>query len=105
MASGDHIAGPIWVLTPRAIRLLDTLPSELRLIGLRRRFPHVLNQIALAWHEPANMQRTMQSLLIDQRGQRDGFPADVAQEISDLADYYFKALSQGESRQFDVSGN
>lgn len=80
---------PTWVLEPRSIRLLDRLPTEMRLLGLRRSFPHVINEIALHWNSPDDMQRTMQSLLIDERGSREGFPADVRQELAELANYYF----------------
>lgn len=83
---------PTWVLEPRSIRLLDRLPAELRLLGLRRAFPHVINEIALHWCSPDDMQRTMQSLLIDERGKREGFPEEVRQELSDLANYYFSVV-------------
>lgn len=100
--SGTHTTAaqrhqPQWVLEPRAIRLLDRLPPEMRLLGLRRAFPHVINIIAQHWGDPAGMQKTMQSLLIDNRGGRQGFPADVRRELAELADYYFARISESGS--------
>lgn len=86
---------PRWVLEPRAIRLLDTLPAEMRLSALRRSFPHVVNRIASSWNTPREMQKTFQSLLIDERGGRDGFPSECVAEISELADYYFSVVLRG----------
>lgn len=83
---------PVWVLEPRAIRLLDALPASLRLFQLRCHFPHVLNQLAECWHDAAQMQRLIQGLLIDQRGNREGFPPDAQAEVQDLADYYFTSV-------------
>lgn len=88
---------PQWVLEPRAIRMLDRLPPEMRLLELRRTFPHVINIIAQHWGDAAGMQKTMQSLLIDNRGGRQGFPADVRRELAELADYYFAAISNSGS--------
>lgn len=92
-----HRHQPQWVLEPRSIRLLDGLPPEMRLLGLRRAFPHVINSIAQHWGDPTGMQRTMQALLIDSRGGRQGFPADVRRELAELADYYFAMISESGS--------
>lgn len=83
---------PVWVLEPRAIRLLDALPESLRLFQLRCHFPHVLNQLAARWHDAGQMQLLVQALLIDQRGNREGFPLDAQIELRDLADYYFSVV-------------
>jgi hypothetical protein len=83
---------PVWALEPRAIRLLDALPEALRLFQLRRHYPHVLNQLAQRWHDAGQMQQLIQSLLIDQRGNREGFPPDAQAEVQELADYYFSVI-------------
>lgn len=92
IASGDHRHYPKWILEPRSIRLLESLPADIRLNELRRSFPHIVNLIALNWRCPVQMQRTIQSLLIDARGNREGFPQQVQQEIAELADYYFTVI-------------
>lgn len=73
--------------------MLDRLPPEMRLLELRRTFPHVINIIAQHWGDSVGMQKTMQSLLIDNRGGRQGFPADVRRELAELADHYFARIS------------
>ncbi len=90
--TNDQRYFPKWILEPRALRLLESLPAEIRLNALRRSFPHILNLIAMNWRCPVQMQRTVQSLLIDARGNREGFPIGVQQEITDLADYYFTVI-------------
>jgi hypothetical protein len=49
--------------------------------GLARRFPHVLNRIAHAWVVPPAAAEIIDELLVDRRGGRRGFPADVLAEL------------------------
>ena len=74
--------------------MLDTLPADLRLNALRRSYPHVVNRIAANWNNPHELQATFQSLLIDQRGGRIGFPPECVVEISELADYCYSGKSR-----------
>lgn len=58
-----------------------TLPSR----ALIAMFPHVLNKIAAAWGDISSMARLMdEDLLIDNRGDRTGFPPGVLSEIYGL---------------------
>jgi hypothetical protein len=79
-------------LTGGSIRLLETLPPTLRLVALRGQFPRVLNRIADAWHAPESFAALIDSLLIDQRGQRQGFPFEVMTELTELREYYFSMV-------------
>jgi hypothetical protein len=79
-------------LAAGSIRLLETLPPTLRLVALRGQFPRVLNRIADAWHSPASFAALIDSLLIDERGQRQGFPFEVMTEITELREYYFSMV-------------
>ncbi len=72
-----------------AIRLLESLPPTLCLVALRGQFPRILNRIAHTWHDPRKFGALIASLLIDDRGQRQGFPFDVVNEITELREYYF----------------
>ena len=76
-------------LEQRTVRLLESLPPELRLVALRGQFPRVLNRIAASWHDAREFRRTIDSLLLDERGRRQGFPFEVLRELTDLRDYYF----------------
>ena len=71
------------------IELLEQLPPALRLVGLRGLFPRVLNRIARAWPDPLAFSALMDSLMIDERGNREGFPFEVVKEITELRRYYF----------------
>ncbi|MCL4746725.1 MAG: hypothetical protein KJZ83_15140 [Burkholderiaceae bacterium] len=72
-----------------AVELLESLPPALRLVGLRGQFPRILNRIAQAWPEPRSFAKLIDSLLIDDRGNREGFPFEVIKEITELRRYYF----------------
>ena len=75
-----------------AIELLEKLPSALRLVGLRGQFPRVLNRIAQVWADPLKFGAMLDSLLIDERGSREGFPFEVVKEITELRRYYFSMV-------------
>lgn len=49
--------------------------------GLARRFPHVLNRISAVWEDPPATAELIDDLLVDRRGGRRGFPADVLAEL------------------------
>jgi hypothetical protein len=52
---------------------------------MREHFPHVLDKIAAAWGNAPAMDRLMAyDLLIDNRGNRQGFPFKVLIEIQEL---------------------
>lgn len=72
-----------------AIGLLDAAPARLRLMRLRREFPHVLNRIAAAWSDPLRMLVVMQDLIDGDRPQRAGFPSAVLLELTAVRDHYF----------------
>jgi hypothetical protein len=84
-------------LEAAAIRLLETLPPTLRMVALRGQFPRILNRLADAWHSPSAFDALTGSLLIDDRGQRQGFPFEVVAELAELREYYF-AMVHPEAR-------
>jgi hypothetical protein len=49
--------------------------------GLARRFPHVLNQLSAVWDDLPVAAELIDDLLVDRRGGRRGFPADVLAEL------------------------
>ena len=72
VVTGHHAhAEPLDV---RARRLFATLPYAFRLSLTRQHFPHVLNRIAAEWEVPRRFLALMDDLLIDRRGNREGFP-------------------------------
>lgn len=80
-------------LSDDAIRLLQALPAEIRLVVLRGEYPRIVNGIAALWHQPVELQRYFDSLLIDSRGGRVGFPFRVLTELSELRAWHLRLLT------------
>jgi len=79
----------------RADRLVASLPYALRPSATRQRFPHVLERIAAEWEVPRRFLQLMDELLIDQRGNRAGFPFDCILELTNLREYYLNEVQAG----------
>ena len=86
--AGRRRAQPASVLLPATRRWLDSIPAEIRPIGLVAHFPRIANLIAVHWNSPGDCSAFIYSLLYDQRGGRRGFPGDVSRDISNLRLYY-----------------
>jgi hypothetical protein len=52
------------------------------------KFPRVANLVAVLWKDPDSLRRYVDDLLMDKRGNRQGFPLDVLREIFELRAYY-----------------
>lgn len=74
-------------LTGTTRQWLRRLPAGRRPLRLCELFPRVANQIAWCWRDPAEAREVLESLLIDQRGGRQGFPKPVALELRRLREY------------------
>ena len=64
------------------------LPGEVRPAILMAKFPRVANLVAVLWKDPDSWRRYVDDLLVDKRGNRQGFPLDVLREIFELRGYY-----------------
>lgn len=75
-------------LSAEAVLLLrhDGLRSLLGVTA--RRFPHVVNRVAAAWFSPVDMTALLDSMLFNERAERQGFPADVVAELSQVRMHY-----------------
>lgn len=67
--------------------LLD-LPEHVRPLRLARKFPRIANKLSREWKRPVNCDRIFDELMIDYRGTRQGFPFEVAKEITELRAYF-----------------
>jgi len=74
-------------LTAFAWRWLDELPPDVRPIDLPRSFPRIVNRLAESWHDVSACTALLAELVVDQRGDRRGFPMRVALELVALRDY------------------
>ena len=76
------------VLSDETSRWLAALPADVRPLHLARRFPRIANSIADLWRRVARCEEYLDTLVVDLRGDRSGFPAEVAKEVTDLRNYY-----------------
>ena len=74
-----HDATTLWI---------SELPVTVRPLALARKFPRIANSIAELWRRVARCEEYLDTLVVDQRGDRSGFPPDVAQELTALRNYY-----------------
>ena len=65
-----------------------TLPLDIQPRTLMYKFPRIANLMAAMWQDPNSLRRYVDDLLVDRRGNRQGFPVDVLREIFALRDYY-----------------
>jgi len=86
-------------MTERAQRWFDFLPTEVRPSVMRCNFPHILETMCQAWGDPLKLQQELDSLLIVDRGSRQGFPFAVLQELHCLRDYYLEEVNPDFSGQ------
>ena len=69
------------------------MAGKVALAATAEGFPHVINRLAAHWYEPLLMIRALDSLLIDDRPERQGFPFEVVVELGKLRDLYSRHLS------------
>jgi hypothetical protein len=78
------------VLLEHTARWATSLPDAVRPHALLRGYPRIANMIALLWLEPTSdaFNRYMDTLFVDQRGKRKGFPPAVVTDLLDLREHY-----------------
>lgn len=80
------------VLGLPAVRWLDELPDQVRPDRTAARFPHIVNTLSTRWLTPQACLDYFDELLLDNRGDRSGFPPLIARELALLKDYYESAV-------------
>ncbi len=68
------------------------LPTERRPFALARSYPRIAERLAAIDVDTAVAIRYLDSLTIDHRGDRDGFPVDVARDLMQLRILYAQRL-------------
>lgn len=88
----QRLRGPVLAqdceLAESAREWLAGLPEAVRPRQLAARYPRIANRISTLWRRPVQMDKYFEDLLIDQRGDRQGFPLAVASELNALKEYY-----------------
>jgi hypothetical protein len=81
-------------LRSRTIKWLATLPASTRPMATARQYSRIVNRIGDLWSHDEFTRLFFQSLLIDRRSGRQGFPPVVRQELELLQHYYFVHMSK-----------
>jgi hypothetical protein len=81
------------VLHVRTVKWLAKLPADLRPMATARQYPRIVNRLDDLWSQCEYTRLYFQSLLIDRRKGRKGFPPEVKKELEALQHYYFEHLS------------
>lgn len=76
-------------LLPATLQWAETLPPEVMPRALLAEFPHVANLIAANWKEFQDFRTYVNSLLLDRRGNRQGFPPHIVRELVRLRTFYY----------------
>jgi hypothetical protein len=75
-------------LSDQARELMSALNESLRPTVLAARYPRIVNKVAELWRRPTLMDRYFDELLLDSRGNRQGFPLDILLELTTLKEHY-----------------
>ena len=81
------------VLRERAVKWLAALPADLRPMATAGHYPRIVNRMDELWSQCEYTRLHFQSLLVDRREGRKGFPLEVRRELEALQNYYFEHLS------------
>ena len=74
-------------LTAETVAFLSSLNQSVRPYQLAVRFPRIVNNLARLWEQPAKLDRYLDDLLIDTRGNRQGFPMRILTELVALKEF------------------
>ncbi|HWX01537.1 hypothetical protein [Collimonas sp.] len=84
-----RLLGPADVnMQERTYEWLLSIPTETWPLWLIKHHPRIANQFADVWQRRPVCEKLFSELLLDQRGTRKGFPADVTREIMALKRYF-----------------
>ena len=78
------------MVLPATRRWLAALVPDVQPQALATQFPRLANRIAADWASPEMCRSFLYLLLVDQRGNRKGFPEDVTRDILALRSLYSK---------------
>jgi hypothetical protein len=76
------------VLLNTTLTWMAGLPKDVRPMLLARHFPRIANSIAESWRRVARCEEYFDTLVVDDRGNRKGFPLEVARELIKLRSFY-----------------
>jgi hypothetical protein len=91
--AGMRKADPVNYLLPASKRWLTSLPSEVQPLALATQYPRIVNLLAQHWDDREACVAFFRHLLLDHRGNRQGFPVAVESDIRTLQEYFLHSGS------------
>jgi hypothetical protein len=82
-------ARPADYLLPISERWFEHLPNDIVPVALATQFPRIVNLVAMQWEDRRACPAFFEELLMDRRGGRRGFPAEVRRDLSRLRNYWY----------------
>lgn len=79
---------PVNGLLRPTINWASSLPPEVVPNALLQMFPRICNLLAVLWDDPNSARRYLNDLLVDKRGNRQGFPLDILRELLAMLAHY-----------------
>ncbi len=83
----ERRAQPLNLALPATLKWIETLPPEIQPFAVLRDYPRIANALARFWSDTLAFTTYLDSLLVDRRSGRRGFPGDVHNELLSLRDY------------------
>jgi hypothetical protein len=85
---GERRMQPINQALPATLKWVESLPPEFQPAATLRDYPRIVNALARSWNDREAFSAYLDSLLVDRRGGRRGFPGDVHHELVCLQEYF-----------------
>lgn len=85
-------------LAAQVARWMESLPETLRPVTIAEQFPRIAERLSLIWVSPSDARSYLDGLLIDDRGSRQGFPAEAASELLRLSAHLAERLDTSTAR-------
>jgi len=87
---------------PLTVTWAAKLPPDVRPMVTLRTFGRIGNALAASWTDPAAFLRYIDELFVDRRGNRQGFPPEVMEELFALR-AYFEELHPSERKRWEIA--
>jgi hypothetical protein len=91
-------------LGPRALAIVERLPRAAVPHRTYLKHPLVVTRLLAAWADPHEFRRRIDALLLDARGDRQGFDFLVIREITALREYYDTHVRPVKADAWDSAG-
>ena len=74
------------------IKFLAALPVTVRPLKLGEKYPRIVNTLGLLRGQPTSFRAYFNDLFVDHRGDRQGFPPDIEEELARLKIFFETAV-------------